>query len=130
MTREDVDAWLRRYIKAWRSYDADEIAALFTDDVDYRYHPWDEPVIGAQTIAKSWVEDDRKDEPGSWEAQYQCVAVDNETAVATGYSKYLGGPGGATRTIYDNCFIMRFAEDGKCSSFTEFFMERQKEQES
>ena len=127
MTREDVDAWLQRYIKAWQSYDADEIAALFTDDVEYRYHPWDEPVVGAQTIAKSWVEDDRKDEPGSWEAKYDCIAVDGETAVATGYSRFLDAPGGDTRTTYDNCFIMRFADDGRCSSFTEFYMERPKE---
>lgn len=126
MTKADVDAWLQRYIKAWRSYDPDDITVLFTDDVEYRYHPWDEPVVGAQTIAKSWVEDDRIDEPGSWEADYKCIAVDGDTAVATGYSQYLIAPDGEIRTIYDNCFIMRFATDGKCSSFTEFFMERPK----
>ena len=81
------------------------------------------PVVGSRPIADSWVEADRKDAPDSWEAQYTCIAVDGDVAVATGYSKYLT-PDGETQTIYDNCFVMRFAEDGRCASFTEFFMER------
>jgi ketosteroid isomerase-like protein len=123
MTKADVDAWLTRYIAAWQSYDPNQITALFTDDVEYRYQPWDEPVVGSETIAKSWVEAERKDEPDSWEADYSCIAIDGDVAVATGYSKYLT-PEGTIRTIYDNCFVMRFAADGRCASFTEFYMER------
>ena len=126
MTKSEVDGWLRRYIDAWQSYDHDAITALFAEDVEYRYHPWDEPVIGADTLARSWVEPDDKDQPGTWSAEYKCIAVDGDTAVATGYSKYLVEPGGDTRTIYDNCFVMRFTDDGKCSSFSEFYMERPK----
>ena len=94
MDRAHVDEWLRKYIAAWQSYEQAEIEALFTEDIEYRYHPWDEPVVGNSTIAKSWAERDRRDEPGTWEAEYRCVAVDGDTAVATGYSRYFESSGG------------------------------------
>lgn len=127
MTKAEVDDWLRRYVVAWQSYDQEEISSLFTDDVEYRYHPWDEPVVGADTIAKSWADADNYDEPGTWKAEYHCIAVDGTTAIATGESTYFIEPGGPIRTLYYNCFVMRFAEDGRCSEFTEFFMEAPKD---
>ena len=127
MMKAEVDDWLRRYVAAWQSYEHDDIAALFTSDVEYRYHPWDEPDVGADTIARSWVEPDQRDEPGTWQGEYRCIAVDDDVAVATGTSTYFVEPGGAIRTLYYNCFVMRFAEDGKCSQFTEFFMEHPKD---
>ena len=59
MTRDDVARWLDRYIDAWRTYDRDAIRALFTADAEYRYHPWDEPVRGADAIADDWLDDKR-----------------------------------------------------------------------
>lgn len=40
MDRSDVQAWLDRYIEAWRSGDANDIAELFGEDVAYRYNPY------------------------------------------------------------------------------------------
>ncbi len=34
--RDHVAHWLAAYVAAWKSYDRDEIAALFADDVEYR----------------------------------------------------------------------------------------------
>jgi hypothetical protein len=45
--------------------------------------------------------------------------------VATGSSTYLREDGGIDK-VYDNCFVMRFDPDGRCSSYTEWFMERTK----
>ena len=42
MTRDDVQAWVDAYVRAWRTYDPADIAALFTGDATYAYHPWDE----------------------------------------------------------------------------------------
>ena len=39
LTREHVQRWLDDYVAAWRSYDADEIRALFAPDASYAYHP-------------------------------------------------------------------------------------------
>lgn len=123
MERADVDRWLRAYVDAWKSYGRDEILALFSDDVAYRYHPYDEPVRGPAAVADSWVADDAIDEPGTYDAAYEAIAVEGDVAVATGASTYRN-PDGSVRTIYDNCFVIRFDADGRCAEFTEWFIKR------
>lgn len=121
MTRDDVNRWLERYVAAWRSYERAEIEALFSADARYRYHPWDEPLVGAAAIAESWLED--QDDPARWDATYECYAADGDAAVATGSSTYLDGSG-AVDEIYDNVYLLRFDGDGRCAEFTEWFMQR------
>ena len=123
MDRRQVSDWLLGYIAAWRSYDADRIGDLFSDDAEYRYHPYDEPVRGRDAIAADWL--DERDEPGTFEASYAPVAVDGDVVVATGTSAYRSSNGKPER-VYDNCFVMRFDGFGRCSSFTEWYMERPK----
>jgi hypothetical protein len=55
--RQGVAAWLEAYAHAWQTYDAGEIAALFSQDASYRYHPWDEPLRGREAIVASWLEE-------------------------------------------------------------------------
>jgi ketosteroid isomerase-like protein len=130
MDRQDVDRWLARYVEAWDTYDRERIGALFADDVEYRYHPYDEPVRGREAAVASWLGEGEHegastpDEPGTYEASYRAVAVDGDTAVAVGTSTYRTEPGGPIDKIYDNCFLLRFASDGRCREFTEWYMER------
>ena len=118
-----VNKWLERYIAAWKSYDESAIKTLFTDDAEYRWHPWDEPTVGPEAIYRGWTEPAARDAPGTFEATYEVVAVQGDSAVATGASTYFESPGGPVRTVYDNCFVMEF-QDGRCKRFTEWFMER------
>jgi hypothetical protein len=128
--RSDVDRWLVGYVAAWKSYDPEAIGALFSDDVEYRYHPYDEPVRGRDAVVAAWLGEgdsdaaSTRDPERTYEARYRAVAVDGEVAVAVGSSTYFTEPGGAIRTIYDNCYLMRFDPDGRCREFTEWFMER------
>ncbi len=130
MDRSDVDGWLDAYVEAWKAYDREQIAALFADDVEYRYHPYDGPIRGREAVVATWLgegEDEgasSRDEPGTYEASYRAVAVDGDVAVATGSSTYLSRPGGPVEHIFDNCFVMRFNTTGRCRAFTEWFMER------
>jgi ketosteroid isomerase-like protein len=125
-----VDRWLDAYVEAWKSYDRDAIDALFSEDVEYRYHPADEPIRGREAVIASWLgEDDSevastRDQPGTYDAGYHAVAVDGEVAVATGTSTYLIEPGGPVERVFDNCFVIRFDGEGRCAEFTEWFMER------
>lgn len=121
MRREDVSRWLERYVAAWKSGGRGEIEALFSDDARYRYHAYDEPLVGSAAIADSWLED--PDEPGSFDAGYQCFAADGDAAVAIGTSTYLA-PGGGVERVYDNIFALRFDADGRCSEFTEWYTKR------
>jgi hypothetical protein len=42
---DKVGRWLQAYVGAWKSYDRDQIGELFAEDVRYRYHPHDDPVV-------------------------------------------------------------------------------------
>ena len=121
MEREAVARWLGAYVAAWKSYDRDQVGALFSEDCVYRYYPYDEPIRGRDEIVASWL--DEPDEPGSYDAEYEPVAIEGDVAVATGTSTYTK-PDGSIRAVYDNCFVMRFDAGGLCAEFTEWFIER------
>ena len=120
MTRDDVQRWLDDYIAAWLSYDADDIRELFSEDAGYRYQPWGEPVVGREAIVGDWLEG--RDTAGTYSAHYSPYAVDGDTAVAIGESRYTH-PDGSMRTLYHNVYLLKFDTDGRCESFTEMFME-------
>ncbi len=130
MNADDVDQWLRSYVEAWRTYEPEQIAALFSDDVDYRYHPYDEPLRGREAVVASWLGEGAhpgaptRDEPGSYDATYRTVAVDGLTAVATGNTRYRSASRGAPDKTFDNCFVIRFDASGRCCEFTEWYMQR------
>ena len=127
MDHETAQQWLDRYLAAWLSYDRDAIAALFSDDVSYRYHPWDEPIVGRGAVVASWLgegdDDDAstRDAPGTYDAAYAPVAVDGDVVVATGTSSYRDDPGGPVVQMFANCFVMRFDGAGRCREFTEYY---------
>ena len=117
MTREDVQAWVDAYARAWRTYAPADIATLFTEDATYAYHPWDEGeavVRGRGAIVANWLEE--QDPPDSWEAQYRPLLVEGEQAVATGTTRYTEGE------TYYNLWVLRFAEGRRCAEFVEWFM--------
>lgn len=122
MTRTDVQAWLDRYIEAWRANRADLIEPLFSEDAVCRYRPYggnERASFGRDAIVAAWL--DEPDEPDSWEAQYAPYAVDEDRAVATGVSRYFAKDEEPER-VYHNVFLLRFDPDGRCSDFTEYWM--------
>jgi ketosteroid isomerase-like protein len=130
MDRDAAQAWLDDYVAAWLSYERDDIAALFSDDVAYRYHPSDEPIRGREAVVASWLGEDEsdtassRDATGTYEAAYAPVAVDGDIVVATGRSTYREQPGGPVVRVYDNCFVIRFDDEGRCREFTEYYLKR------
>lgn len=122
MEKSDVQAWLDRYIEAWRANEPEPIKALFTEDAVYRYRPYADPeqtATGNAAIAESWLEE--PDGPDAWEASYEPYAVDGDRAVAVGFSRYHATPTEPEKT-YRNAYLLRFAPDGRCAEFSEFFM--------
>jgi hypothetical protein len=119
MTHDDFAHWLNAYVDAWRTYDPAAIGALFSEDARYRYHPWDDPLVGRAAIVKGWLEN--PDEPGTWTADYQPWIVAGTDAVATGVSRYDDKDG---RREYHNVFLCRFDAEGRCREFTEVYLKR------
>ena len=130
MDHKSAQDWLDRYVGAWRSYDRADVSALFSEDVAYRYHPYDEPIVGRDAVVATWLGElavaggSARDAPGTYEAEYSPVAVDGDTVVATGTSRYRDEAGGPVVRIYDNCFVMRFDDEGRCREFTEYYLRR------
>jgi hypothetical protein len=119
LTRDAFAAWLAAYIGAWRSNDAADIGRLFSADVTYSYRAGTEVLHGRDAVVASWLED--PDEPASWEAHYEPLAIDGDVHVARGWSRYLQ-PDGSLREEFSNIFLCRFDDAGSCSEFTEWWM--------
>ena len=130
MDHETAQGWLDRYVAAWKSYDADEIAGLFSDGVRYRYYPYAVWIVGRDAVVASWLAEDTdaqgstRDDEGTYDAHYAPIAVDGEVVVATGTTTYTETPGGPVTQTFDNCFVMRFDEQDRCREFTEYYTKR------
>lgn len=127
ITHEHVQAWLDTYARAWETYDPELIASLWTEDAEYRWHPADEPTVGRDAIVEGWLnpggDQSGRDAPGTFLGEYVPYAVDGSRAVAVGTSTYWTD---ASRTtvdrVYYNNWLLEFGDDGKCRSFTEYWM--------
>ena len=127
ITHEHVQAWLDAYARAWETYDPEQIAALFSEDAEYRWHPADEPVVGRDEIVRAWVapegNESSRDTAGTYLGEYQPYAVDGSRAVAVGASTYWKDASRSTvDRIYYNNWLLEFDAAGKCNLFTEYWM--------
>ncbi len=114
MTPERVQAWLDAYVEAWRTYDPDQIGALFADDASYAFHPWGEPIRGVEAIVSGWLQE--PDPPDSWEASYRPLLMEGNRAVATGQTRYADGQ------VFGNIWVLSFDPAGRCTEFVEWYM--------
>ena len=123
MNRESVQAWLDNYVEAWRTYDVAKIGNLFSEDALYCYSPFDEdnPVRGRAAIVASWLE--APNAPDTWEAHYAPVAIEGTVGVAQGRTRYLR-PDSTVEREFDNIFVLHFDDVGRCTRFTEWYMQR------
>jgi SnoaL-like domain len=120
LDRPAFQAWLDRYVAAWKSYDPVAIGDLFSKDAEYRYHPKDEPVVGRAAIVADWL--DGPDPSGTYDAHYEPLAIDGDTHVAHGWTRYFTTEG-ELRDEYWNVYSVRFDAAGQASSFTEWWIQ-------
>jgi ketosteroid isomerase-like protein len=127
MNTSELQRWLDAYVDAWRTYDPEKIAGLFTEDARYRFNPFQkEGIVGRHAIVANWLES--RDPAGSWSAEYHALAVDGDIGIAEGRTRYRADrpTSKGTERVYANLWVMRFASDGRCRDFTEWFMEQTK----
>ena len=125
MDHAAFQSWLDRYIDAWRLLDPVAIGDLFSPDVRYSYDPFEEAVLGRKAVVESWLVD--PDEPGSWEADYEVLAIDGDAHVAHGRTRYLTDDRSGVDREFANVFVCRFDAEGRCREFTEWYMRRRPE---
>jgi len=125
MDHEAFKAWLDRYIDAWRLLDPVAIGDLFSADVRYAFDPFSEAVVGRPAVVAAWLAD--PDQPGSWEADYEVLAIDGDACVAHGRTRYLTDDRSAVDREFANVFVCRFDTEGRCREFTEWYMRKRPE---
>ena len=110
MTEADVTKFVDRYLRAWRSNDADDIRAIFTEDAEYHEEPYETHWIGREQIVQGWRS--RWDwQKGGWTFEWTLREADANTAVVDGIGHYteLGD--------FDNLWTVTFADDGRVARF-------------
>ena len=107
--------WIDRYEGAWRDPETESLRELFTEDATYRMSPYEEPYSGRAAIAEMW-EAEREGPDEVFEMTSEVVAVEGDTAVARIEVTY----GDPTDREYRDLWVMRFADDGRCSEFEEW----------
>jgi uncharacterized protein (TIGR02246 family) len=113
---DQVTTWIHRYLRAWNSNDPADIATLFSDDATYRTEPFAAPWRGRDTIVTNWL--NRKDEPGQTRFTWHPLALTPDVAIIQGETVYQQPP-----TTYSNLWVIRLDPNGRCSEFTEWWMQ-------
>lgn len=111
-----VSDWVTAYRKAWGSNADDDIRALFTEDGEYFDRPSGPPVAGVDAIVASWLSQAEK--PDDTTFAWSVLAVDGDLGFVQATVDYVTGE------LYDNLWVIRFADDGRACSFTEWWMKR------
>lgn len=105
--------WLEGYIRAWRSKDAADVRAIFTDDAEYWFRPDDaDPARGIDAIIEAWLDD----EPADPEYAFDVLIEDDRLGIIKGHVDYPG------HQFYSNLWEVHFAADGRAERFVEWFM--------
>lgn len=115
---ERLDRWMDGYVLAWSTNDEDHIRALFTDDAIYDPQTADGEWEGIDEIVARWQDID--DDEDDWVFQWRPLVETDELAVVTGGTRYDDPP-----AVYRNLFVIRFADDGRCYDFTEWYIEEE-----
>lgn len=121
MDERHVREWVEGYERAWNSNDPQDIGGLFTADAVYLTEPYAEPWRGRQAIVDGWLE--HRDEPGQTTFEWRILAMTADLAFVQGRTQYHVG----SRPIYRNLWVIRLDEKGRCSEFTEWWMEEPRE---
>src|SRR5713226_4137404 len=109
-----VAAWVDAYVRAWNSNEPTEIGGLFSDDAAYFTGPFDAPWTGREAIVREWL--GRQDAPGSTTFRYEVLATASDAGIIRGWTRYHEPP-----REFSNIWLVRFAADGRCREFTEWW---------
>jgi hypothetical protein len=114
MTREDVEDWIRRYERAWRTPGTEPLRELFTEAATYVLSPYEDPVVGLEQIGALW-EREREGPDEVFELTSDVFAVDGDRAVAVVEVQYSA----PVRAEYRDIWLLRF-EGARCARFEEW----------
>ena len=114
MTRDQLQAWIDTYERAWRTHGTDLLRELFADDASYSTAPFENPFRGLAAIADFW-EEGRDGPDEEFTMTSEPVAVEGDTGVARIEVRY-----GDDGSHYRDIWIVRLDDSGRCVHFEEW----------
>jgi hypothetical protein len=105
-----MNAWVERYLAAWRSDSPPDIAALFSVAATYHEEPSQATWTGHDAIVAGW-QARSAEQHGDWAFDWEVLSQVGGSAVVTGVGHYdeLGD--------FDNLWTIDLNEDGRCTEF-------------
>lgn len=115
------DRWLAAYGRAWENRDADAAGELFSPTAVYAWGPFDE-LRGRDAIGERWRQAtaEQRDVRFRWEV----LGAIGPTVVARWWCDF-GVRGSKRRVALDGVFLIELGADGLCTSFREWWAERE-----
>ena len=115
MDRTAVEKWVADYERAWRTPGTGLLTELFEPAASYLPSPWAQPLEGLDAIGRFW-EAERVSPDEEFTMSSEVVMVDADRAVV----RVMVGYGAQAQRPWRDLWLLRFAEDGRCSSFEEW----------
>jgi len=117
-----LGSWLERFGRAWETRNAEEAAALFSEDGSYRETPFDEPLTGGEEIRAHW---------SSLPKARRTSAFSYEILAQTefwGIARWQGAYTPADREMQlelDGILLLSLDHEGRCRDFREWSNRRE-----
>ena len=115
MDQTAVEKWVADYERIWRTPGTVLLAELFEPAASYLPSPWAQPLEGLDAIARFW-EAERVSADEEFTMSSEVVMVHAHQAVV----RVMVGYGAQAQRPWRDLWLLRFAEDGRCSSFEEW----------
>ncbi|AUZ88851.1 nuclear transport factor 2 family protein [Arthrobacter sp. TmT3-37] len=123
ITRASAQEWLDAYVTAWKTYDEQAIADLWSEAAVWHY-PFQLRASGRREIVAEWMSEREAFIGESFDARYHPVAIEGDRVVAHGRTVFYEPESDRVVTAYDNIWFLRFDSSGRCSEFHEWYAGR------
>jgi hypothetical protein len=110
LTTEKLTDWIAGYLRAWRSNDRRQIAALFAENAEYHETPYETEWVGRDEIVDGW-RSRWNWQQGGWDFTWEIRSITGSAAVVTGVGTY------AELGVFENIWTLAFSADGLCERF-------------
>jgi ketosteroid isomerase-like protein len=116
LDRAELQNWIERYERAWRTPGSDPLADLFAEDASYSTAPYEEAHVGLEAIRRMWEAERLGGPDEDFVMESEVVAVEGDTGVARITVNY--GP--PREQEYRDLWVVTLDLDGRCTQFEEW----------